>query len=148
MASAPLITCGIYLFNLAEWKVLICHATNASWKTWSVPKGLKDKGESSYAAAVRELKEETGIDVKQLNVLLKKELPPVNYKKQNKILESFLIVTDTPLQDHKFHCGSLTAKNQPEIDRWAWIEPGQMHLKLHESQLENYDEIIGLLNVD
>ncbi|MCW3071109.1 MAG: hypothetical protein JWO44_999 [Bacteroidetes bacterium] len=146
MAHLPLVTCGIYLFDINIRKFLICHATNASWKTWSLPKGLKDNDEAAYDAAIRELKEETGIDASQLNILETVELPPVPYKKQNKVLESFLVITNTSLQDHKFVCASLTKHNIPEVDRWDWISAEQMKLKLHESQLENYEEIIACIN--
>ena len=87
-------TCGIYLYSTALKKLLVCHATNASWKTWSIPKGLKDPGEESFIAATRELKEETGIDLRKISVLNVRELPAVKYKKQNKTLEAFLVITD------------------------------------------------------
>ncbi|MCW3104781.1 MAG: hypothetical protein JWO09_3221 [Bacteroidetes bacterium] len=146
MARPPVITCGIYLYDFNSGKLLICHATNASWKTWSLPKGMKDGEETAYDAAIRELKEETGIDASKLNLLQTAALPPVRYKKQNKVLESFLLITDTSLQDHTFVCNSLTKSGIPEIDRWAWVAPEQLASRLHESQLENYEEILALIN--
>jgi|GEM_PF-1951328 len=146
MARPPVITCGIYLYDVTTGKLLICHATNASWKTWSLPKGLKDVEEDAYDAAIRELKEETGIDVSELNILQTASLPPVRYKKQNKVLESFLLITDTPLQDHQFVCHSLTKGGIPEIDRWAWVKPEELASRVHESQAENYERILTFIN--
>jgi predicted NUDIX family NTP pyrophosphohydrolase len=141
MASAPLTTCGIYLFDKNTDKVLICHATNASWTTWSIPKGLKDKKENAYAAAVRELEEETGIDLSHLHIISIATLEPVKYQKQNKVLESFLVVTDTSLRDHNFKCRSMINESMPEVDRWSWVTLDDMLLKVHETQRANYSQI-------
>lgn len=127
-------------------KFLVCHATNSRWNTWSIPKGLKDEGEDAFAAATRELYEETGVDIKKLHVLKKHTLPPVNYRKQKKVLESFICVTDTDLENYPFVCSSYTEKPVPEVDRWKWIEPEQIPTLLHESQAENYELIRTLIN--
>ena len=46
-------------------KILLVHPTNASWQkpTLGIPKGRVEKGEDILTAAIRELKEETGIEV-------------------------------------------------------------------------------------
>lgn len=145
MKSASIITCGIYLYDSSNKKILICHATNASWKSWTIPKGLKDKGEDSYVTALRELDEETGIDVSKLHVIQCHPLPLVKYAKQNKILESFLIITGTSLKGHKFICRSMVNNKFPEIDKCAWVDIDQINIKLHESQQKNYSKIRELL---
>lgn len=146
MPKAAVITCGIYLYDRNSSKLLICHATDASWRTWSIPKGLKNSDEESFAAAARELKEETGIDLLKLQISKTAELQPVKYKKQNKVLESFLVITDTPLENEKLHCESLTPKGKPEIDKWAWIELSKLKEKVHESQAENFILLQQLIN--
>lgn len=138
-------TCGIYLYNTRSKKILVCHATNSSWKTWSIPKGLKDPGEDCFAAAVRELKEETGIEIKKLNVQKIHPLPPVKYQKQNKILESFLILIDSDMDTHTFHCSSLISNGSPEVDSWKWIGFDLAGKYLHESQLQNEEQINELI---
>jgi 8-oxo-dGTP pyrophosphatase MutT (NUDIX family) len=138
-------TCGIYLYQKLEKKLLVCHASKASWRTWSIPKGLKDDGEETLPAAVRELKEETGIDVAELNVLSMVQLPDVPYKKQKKTLVSYLLVTDTDLRDFVFNCSTITRSGHPEIDGWRWINLDKAPLYLHESQLANLDKIYQLI---
>jgi 8-oxo-dGTP pyrophosphatase MutT (NUDIX family) len=145
MKRSALITCGVYLYDKINKKILICHATNASWKTWTIPKGLKDAGEECYSAAVRELYEETGIDITKLEIS-RFELPPVKYEKQNKILESFLIITSTSMKDHKFICRSMVGDQFPEVDKWAWVEIDLIKIKLHESQQKNYSKLVELIN--
>jgi 8-oxo-dGTP pyrophosphatase MutT (NUDIX family) len=130
------ITCGIYLFSVPRRSILACHATRSRWNTWSIPKGLKDRGEDSYRAAIRELYEETGIQLKELTVLLMQALPAVAYKKQKKILEPFLIVTNNDFSSHTFVCHTLVNNQFPEIDKWKWILPDEAGI-LHETQQEN-----------
>lgn len=54
-----IISCGILL--LCNNNILLGHATNSSWKTWNIPKGRLEEGESYLQCAVRETFEETNI---------------------------------------------------------------------------------------
>lgn len=141
----PTLTCGIFLYSTQNRKFLACHATNSPWNKWSIPKGLKDEGEESLEAAARELKEETGIDLETLTILELYPLPPVKYKKQNKMLVPFLIVTDTPLESYPFECQTFVKEKSPEIDSWKWISLAEIPNYLHESQRENLHLISSLL---
>ena len=138
-------TCGIYLYSTKLKKILGCHATHSPWNTWSIPKGLKDEGEHLFEAAVRELNEETGVVLKKLHVLKTYMLHPVKYKKQNKILESFLVITDADLENFPFSCHSFTERSLPEVDRWKWISLGMVKGMFHESQQENLPLIEELI---
>src|SRR5262245_36424381 len=55
-----------------EPEVLLVHRPR--WADWSFPKGKLNRGEASYAATIREVKEETG-----LTVTLGPRLPSTNY---------------------------------------------------------------------
>ncbi|HEY0029889.1 MAG TPA: NUDIX hydrolase [Bacteroidia bacterium] len=140
-----IITCGIYLYSTICKKILICHATHASWKTWSVPKGLKELGEDSYAAAVRELKEETDVDIHALHVIAVHVLPAIKYQKQNKTIESFLVISDSDMEGFKFKCHSLINNSFPEIDAWKWLSLESLTNVLHESQQKNISLIQNLI---
>lgn len=138
------ITCGIYLYSTLMDKSLICHATKSK-NFWSIPKGLKEESEKVYDAATRELFEETNIDVNKIHILKVQELPAVKYKKRNKMLESFLFVTDSDLSQIKLTCHSLVNDAYPEIDRYKWADVNEMRAMLHESQIQNIDLIEQLL---
>lgn len=136
-----MITCGIYLYNVNNQKLLVCHATHSSWKNWSIPKGLKNDNENTFSAAARELKEETGIDIFLLSVLQTHTLPPVKYRKQNKILESFLVITDTNFDGYSYKCHTLNNDQFPEVDNWKWISLDKIISYLHKTQQENMESI-------
>lgn len=59
------ISAGIVL--IVDNRILLCHPTNNKWKdSFSIPKGLVDECESIQSAAIRECKEEVGIDLVSL----------------------------------------------------------------------------------
>jgi 8-oxo-dGTP pyrophosphatase MutT (NUDIX family) len=140
------ITCGIYLYDLRQKKFLICHATHARWDQWSIPKGGKEKDEDTLTAAVRELKEETGIRLSDLHVIDTHVLPSVKYQKQNKTLEPFLLLTDTDLSNYKLHCPVRGNDRFAEVDTWKWVDIDIMEKMVHESQQKNIPAIRKLLN--
>lgn len=56
------ISAGLVLID--RGRILLCHPTNAPWRgTFSIPKGLVEPGESLIAAALRETREEVGVEV-------------------------------------------------------------------------------------
>lgn len=143
--KAAIITCGIYLYSEVSQKILVCHATNSPWNKWSIPKGLQDEGEDAYTSALRELYEETGLELKSIQVTSEHRLAPVKYQKQNKILESFLIITSSDLSEQKWVCHTYTEKSFPEIDSWKWITTQQAVKWLHEAQQKNLSHIEELI---
>jgi len=53
-----LLSCGV-IVRRASGELLLCHATGRDY--WDIPKGLRGNGETSIAAALRELREEAGL---------------------------------------------------------------------------------------
>lgn len=132
-----IVTCGTYLYSVSLQKLLICHPTHSRWNNWSIPKGLMEAGEDVHDVCIRELKEETGIDVAKINVISEHPLPSRKYQKQKKVLESFLIVTDTDLSGHKYSSNLVEGKDFPEIDKWKWVTLEEAVSMIHQSQAEN-----------
>lgn len=51
-------------------KILLCHPTSLPWvNSFSIPKGGVDDGETLLDAAIRETKEEVGIDIVESQIL-------------------------------------------------------------------------------
>lgn len=58
--KTPRLSCGIVLARRAPegWVTLLLRA----WHHWDFPKGIREPGEEAMQAAVREVREETGIE--------------------------------------------------------------------------------------
>lgn len=62
---------GIYIFNAKHQLLLGLRQSNHAKNTWCAPGGHMEYGETNEAAAIRELKEETGIDTTSQDLILK-----------------------------------------------------------------------------
>ena len=62
--NAELVTC--VMISKEETKEVLVQNRKKSYPGWSFPGGHVEKGESFYDCAVRETKEETGLDIKNL----------------------------------------------------------------------------------
>jgi 8-oxo-dGTP pyrophosphatase MutT (NUDIX family) len=109
-------------------RVLVVHRPH--YDDWSLPKGKLDAGETIIEAALREVKEETGLDCRILS-----ELAPVRYeyssrsgKRKPKVVHYFLM---EPV-------GGQIAVNQHEIDAAEWVDRDEAARRLtysHDKEL-------------
>jgi len=112
------ISAGIlFIYNK---KLLLCHPTNASWHgTFGIPKGLVEQDETLFEAAVREVKEEIGLDYYTLDKKSIIRIPKyVDYKnKHNKIYKRvyYFIVNLNSIENEIIPKDQL---QQEEVD-WA-----------------------------
>ena len=60
-------SCGAVIFRKTRGKYAVLLIKNRYADFWSFPKGHVEPGENEYQTAIRETKEETGIDVKLEN---------------------------------------------------------------------------------
>lgn len=147
-------TCGIYLIN-KNGKLLITHPTNhQEFGSWSIPKGQPDENESFLDAAVREMLEETTIDLNGmvLNPQIKiTTLPNTIYMSGKKTLYSFL-VEHRDLDDVEVVCNSMVYRKTgsfPENDRYRWVHMSHTYMLrqyLHESQIANLELVTEIYN--
>lgn len=72
--------------------ILLVHPTNASWtRAMSIPKGIVDAGEDVLSAAIRELKEETGITIKPADIADPSHTITINYDKNGKVYKQLTV---------------------------------------------------------
>jgi len=92
----------------AGLEILLVH--RPKYDDWSLPKGKLDNGETSEAAALREVEEETG-----LRCRLGEELPPVTYADRHGRAKVVRYWAMEPVS------GSFTPND--EVDEVRWVAP-------------------------
>lgn len=133
-------------------QVLLVHPGGPFWRgrdegAWSIPKGLKEDGEDSAAAARREFAEELGLPAEGA-------LQPLGTVLQagGKRVEAFALEgeLDTALVKSNLFAlewprGSGRHRHFPEIDRAAWFNLPEARSKLLAGQRPLLDRLEALL---
>lgn len=120
--TAPLpVSCGTLVVNGAG-QLLLCHVTNTAH--WDIPKGMRDAGEDTLAAAMRELREEAGV---VFDAARFEDLGGFAYRR-DKRLHLYRVQVDDVLGDlSQLVCTSffphpVTGQPTPEADGFRWVE--------------------------
>ena len=126
--DGDLVTCGIIIIDENGY-VLGCHPTGQSKSgvhNLDIPKGCADSGESDMQAALRELKEETGIVLEQPRVLYDLGIHPHVKKKKAHI---FVTLSKEPISAivERCKCSSYFVDKygieHPEVDGYFAVSP-------------------------
>ena len=145
---------GILLYRRVNTapEVLLVHPGGPFWKNkdigaWSVPKGEFADDEQPLIAAVREFKEELGIDVSGDFI----ELIPQK-QKSGKIVYAWALEQDTDVDDIVSNTFELEWPPRsgkmieiPEVDRAGWFSMDEAKLKIIPGQIpiiENLERIL------
>ncbi|GAA2387144.1 NUDIX hydrolase [Streptomyces glaucosporus] len=102
------------------------------WDDWSHPKGKCRKGEGALVAAVREVREETGMDCRPGAML-----STVRYA-----------VKGVPKEVHYWEAEATGGAFEPgdEVDRLLWLPPGEARERLtREQDRELVDALLTVL---
>jgi predicted NUDIX family NTP pyrophosphohydrolase len=144
-------TCGIFLFD-KYGRVLLGHPTNHAMDLWSIPKGLMDKGEDRFTAAVRELYEETNISLSNVGKFTTEFLGEAKYKHKKKKLAAFYIDTNNDFSEYDIKCDSMVTSmpgdDFPEIDLFKWATIEEALPIIHETQKPFLELLAELRNHD
>jgi putative (di)nucleoside polyphosphate hydrolase len=114
---ARAVSCGV-IVRRRPGELLLCHATGRGY--WDIPKGVRDPGESSVQAALRELQEEAGLE---LPADALKDLGSHQYLPRKDL---HLFVVDPPLPALSSDgCRCTTThtrdgRSLPEVDAYRW----------------------------
>lgn len=134
------------LIILWNKKILLVHPTRASRKkTYSIPKGGIEGSEKKIDAAIRETKEETGIEIKISQI--KKEGPTINYKKEERIYKKIFtfIVEISSLDEIGLKKPNVPRKQlqAKEVDWAGFVSIGELEEKLFPRLFEIVDIVKG-----
>lgn len=114
------VSCGTLIVD-ASRRLLLCHVTGTA--KWDIPKGMRDAGETELEAAVRELREETGL---VLDAAGFDDLGRFDYRR-DKALHLFKVEVgeSLPTLDHlvcaSFFPHHVTGVATPETDGFRWV---------------------------
>lgn len=138
ISSAVLFTNNVYFLSV--------HPTNKLY--WEIPKGVIDDGEKADDAAIREFREETGIELDKSKLHYVGTYPLHN----SKDIALFLYVTNTLPDKETLKCKSMTGaygELVPEIDRFAYYkltDYTKLRMGLHRPIRETIKKMKGDLN--
>lgn len=113
---------------------------NSKWKNWIIPGGHVDPGETIEQCAIRETKEETGLDAKFVGILDFKELidSPAFQRKAHFI--SFICILDVTSDD-------LSNADAREVSEYKWVSQEEiLDEELAESLVETFVHYLRYLD--
>jgi 8-oxo-dGTP pyrophosphatase MutT (NUDIX family) len=114
------VSCGVLLFN-EDGEVFLAHATGT--RHWDVLKGQADPGEIPQATALREAKEEAGLDLSAIHL---EDLGVLAYRPDKRLHLFAARIARESVEPAKCICTSFfldqrTGERRPEMDRFAWV---------------------------
>ncbi len=113
----PQVGLGIIIIN-KEGKILIGKRKSSHAQKYSIPGGHLDLGETFEQGAIREIKEETDLDILELKVIaITNNLE--TYKEEGKhYLSVVLLVTK--------YSGELKNMEPKKCEGWEWVNPKEL----------------------
>lgn len=131
-------SCGIFIFDKSG-NVLICCPRGVRTKEgWTIPKGKQEKDESFKEAAIRETREETGLNLSSFKSKMK-EIGTKKYKHKKKKLVAFVLFLEKSIDCDKLACENT---EKPEITKYEMVSPKDAVKRLHYVQADLLDEYL------
>jgi 8-oxo-dGTP pyrophosphatase MutT (NUDIX family) len=123
--SERTVSCGVILLD-SKGRVLLAHATDTTH--WDIPKGQGEEGEAPIDAALRELREETGIVLAPERL---KDLGRFPYRRDKDLHLFAARVADDEVDLAQCVCTSMFPSRRdgsmiPEMDAFRWVTPREL----------------------
>lgn len=135
-----IISAGVLITD--DVSILIGHVTGCNY--WDIPKGHVDRGECYTEAAVRELKEETGI---LLNPNQIKKLGRFRYRKGKELVIFFHIPTKFPkISEMKCTSYFSNCPKNVEIDDFKYVKISDLNKFVKPNLLRVIEKALKIKN--
>ena len=146
----------LYRFVNNNLQVLLVHPGGPYWKnkdknSWGIPKGEFQEDERAFDAALREFKEETGMELNSNKFI---ELNPV-IQNSGKIVYAWAVEGDIDARSIKSNLFEIewppkSGKMQkfPEVDKAEWFPVPIARKKILKKQYGLIEELINKLNLN
>ena len=143
-----------YHFNNQIPEVFLVHPGGPFWKnkdngSWTIPKGEITEGELPLDAAIREVKEETGLTCNgafiELDPLKQKSGKLVYAWALEKEIDPSQITSNTFEMEWPPRSGKF--KQFPEVDKAGWFTIGEARQRIISGQAGFIDELLLKLNI-
>lgn len=131
-------SCGFFIINeLGE--ILTCRPTLTD--NWDIPKGMQEDGESYIQTAIRELDEETGIDLMGRHKEIYSTIEDIGlfrYNSQKNLYLFKVYVQKSDIVTEDLVCRSMfthkaTKTKLPENDKFEWMKVEEFEDKCFDS---------------
>ena len=127
-------TCGIAIVN--RDRILLCHLTGVRGNgAWNVPKGLNEEYEDYLDTAIREVREETNLDLKGVRDQIG-YVGSFNYRNTQKRLKLFLYESLENIDMGSLKCESYTSGGFPEVDQYEMVPLDYVMKMAHHTSLD------------
>jgi predicted NUDIX family NTP pyrophosphohydrolase len=150
----PKISAGLLLYRVRQGapEVFLVHPGGPFWAkkdagAWSIPKGEASPGEDLLAAAQREFREETGLDIGGHF----RALVPIR-QSSGKLVHAWAVEGDCDADairsktfEMEWPPRSGQRQEVPEVDRAAWLDLPTARVKILKGQLGLLDQLERLL---
>ena len=122
---AKLLSAGFVVISEDHSEILLGRShLNDDQRPWTIFKGIVEEGESTQEAAIRELKEESGIDVSQMELhkTIDFEKDYLYRMKHKNVVVYCLFDEDNKIKNLKYVCSTFYGENNtPEIREYKWF---------------------------
>jgi 8-oxo-dGTP pyrophosphatase MutT (NUDIX family) len=137
------LSCGILVLN-PQAELLLCHVTGA-WH-WDIPKGGLEAGEAPLDAALRETREECGIDFSAQALTDLGRMPYL----PRKDLHLYAVLSarfDAATCRCVSHYSDSWGRSRPEMDGWEWTPFARVHRRCARHMITVLTQTLSLTSL-